>query len=185
MDSTPAYVTDPETGDPVYAYKRSLVGAAFVFRLTADALEAYLGPRKLHVRYDAIRRVRHPEFHWAMVAFAGVVLLGTLTGIVVAVILSLLSLLHQANNPPVYAVLRRPGSTYFEAAAAGTTSPAAKAPSCKPCSTNRSSSPPTGRPSFPRRSGRSSTCSRCSTTRSSSASGPPAPARPTSPWLRR
>lgn len=64
----------------------------------------------------AIRRVRLPEFRWAIVALAGVVLLGTLKGILVAVILSLLSLLYQSGNPPVYAVRRRPGSSDFEPA---------------------------------------------------------------------
>lgn len=60
-----------------------------------------------------IRRVRTAEFRWALVAFAGVVLLGTLQGIVVAVILSLLSLASQAYNPRVYAVGRVPGTTVF------------------------------------------------------------------------
>ena len=60
-----------------------------------------------------IRRVRHGEFHWALVAFAGVVLLGTLQGILVAVIVSLLALAHQANNPPVYALGRKPGTDVF------------------------------------------------------------------------
>jgi high affinity sulfate transporter 1 len=64
----------------------------------------------------AIRRVRQQEFRWAIVALAGVVVLGTLKGILVAVILSLLSLLYQSSNPPVYAVRRRPGSTDFEPA---------------------------------------------------------------------
>jgi len=62
----------------------------------------------------AIRRVRRQEFRWAVVALVGVVVLGTLKGIFVAVVLSLLSLLLQANDPPVYAVRRRPGSTDFE-----------------------------------------------------------------------
>jgi MFS superfamily sulfate permease-like transporter len=62
----------------------------------------------------AIRRVRTREFRWALAALAGVVVLGTLKGILVAVILSLLSLLQQANNPPVYAVRRRPGTDEFE-----------------------------------------------------------------------
>ena len=73
----------------------------------------------------AIRRVRQPEFRWAVVALAGVVLLGTLKGILVAVILSLLSLLYQSSNPPVYAVRRRPGSSDFEAVSdASVTDPA-------------------------------------------------------------
>jgi len=57
--------------------------------------------------FKAIREVRHNEFRWALIAFAGVVVLGTLKGILVAVIVSLLSLAQQAYNPPVYAVGRR------------------------------------------------------------------------------
>lgn len=67
-----------------------------------------------------IRRVRHIEFRWALVALLGVVLLGTLKGILVAVILSLASLLHQANNPVVYALRRKPDGTQFEPAEPGT-----------------------------------------------------------------
>lgn len=53
-----AYATDPETGDPIYAYKRSLVGAAFVYRLAPDAIEWSMGSRVIRVPYDRIRRVR-------------------------------------------------------------------------------------------------------------------------------
>ena len=60
-----------------------------------------------------IRRVRTAEFRWAVVAFAGVVLLGTLQGIVVAVVLSLLSLASQAYNPRVYPLGRKPGTTIY------------------------------------------------------------------------
>jgi sulfate permease, SulP family len=60
-----------------------------------------------------IREVRSAEFRWALAAFAGVVVLGTLQGIVVAVILSLLSLAHQAYNPHVYALGRKRGTTAF------------------------------------------------------------------------
>jgi high affinity sulfate transporter 1 len=60
-----------------------------------------------------IRRVRTAEFHWALVAFAGVVSLGTLQGIVVAVVLSLLSLASQAYNPSVYPLGRKPGTTIY------------------------------------------------------------------------
>jgi MFS superfamily sulfate permease-like transporter len=48
-----------------------------------------------------------------MVAFAGVVLLGTLKGILVAVVVSLLSLAQQEMKPPVYAVGRKPGTDVF------------------------------------------------------------------------
>jgi high affinity sulfate transporter 1 len=63
--------------------------------------------------FTAIRRVRTTEFRWALIAFAGVVVLGTLQGIVVAVIASLLGLASQAYNPPVYALGRKPGTTVF------------------------------------------------------------------------
>jgi high affinity sulfate transporter 1 len=63
--------------------------------------------------FVAIRRVRTAEFRWALIALAGVVVLGTLQGIVVAVIVSLLSLAWQAYNPPVYALGRKRGTTVF------------------------------------------------------------------------
>ena len=53
------------------------------------------------------------EFRWALVACVGVVLLGTLKGILVAVVLSLLSLLHLANNPRVYVLRRKRGTDVF------------------------------------------------------------------------
>jgi MFS superfamily sulfate permease-like transporter len=63
--------------------------------------------------FDEIRGVRTAEFRWALVAFAGVVLLGTLQGIVVAVIVSLLTLAHQAYNPPTYELARKRGTAVF------------------------------------------------------------------------
>jgi len=60
-----------------------------------------------------IGRFRKVELVWALVALAGVVVLGTLQGIVAAVILSMLALLYLVNRPPVYAVGRRPGTDAF------------------------------------------------------------------------
>jgi high affinity sulfate transporter 1 len=60
-----------------------------------------------------ISRVRKTEFYWAVIAFAGVALLGTLRGIVVAVITSLLALAQQAYSPPVYVVGRKQGTNVF------------------------------------------------------------------------
>jgi MFS superfamily sulfate permease-like transporter len=57
--------------------------------------------------------VRRTEFYWAVIAFAGVALLGTLKGILVAVIASLLALAHQTYNPPVYALGRKRGTDVF------------------------------------------------------------------------
>ena len=63
--------------------------------------------------FRAIARIRKIEFWWAIVAFTGVILLGTLEGILVAVITSLLNLIHQANHPPVYPLGRKPGTDVF------------------------------------------------------------------------
>jgi MFS superfamily sulfate permease-like transporter len=53
------------------------------------------------------------EFVWALVALAGVVLLGTLEGIVVAIILSLIALSYQVVDPPVHVLGRKPGTAVF------------------------------------------------------------------------
>jgi SulP family sulfate permease len=71
--------------------------------------------------FRAIRRVRKRDFWWAIAAVAGVVLLGTLNGILVAVALSVLVLLYEANRPPVYALGRRRGTDVFERLAPGAT----------------------------------------------------------------
>jgi SulP family sulfate permease len=63
--------------------------------------------------FRAILRVRRTEFCWALVACAGVVLLGTLQGILVAIAISVLTIMYQANHPPLYAVGRKPGTTLF------------------------------------------------------------------------
>jgi anti-anti-sigma factor len=60
-----------------------------------------------------IRAIRTMEFRWALIAFAGVVLLGTLQGILVAVVASLFGLAHQAYTPLVYALGRKRGTTVF------------------------------------------------------------------------
>jgi sulfate permease, SulP family len=64
-------------------------------------------------QFLAIRRVRTTEFRWSVIAFAGVILLGTLQGIVVAVVDSLLSLAQQAYSPPLYTVARKRGTAVF------------------------------------------------------------------------
>jgi sulfate permease, SulP family len=63
--------------------------------------------------FREIRGVRTREFRWAVIAFAGVILLGTLQGILVAVIVSLLALASQAYSPPVYPLARKRGTTAF------------------------------------------------------------------------
>jgi high affinity sulfate transporter 1 len=63
--------------------------------------------------FRAIARVRWEELGWAAVALVGVVVLGTLQGILVAVAVSMLTLLYHANHPPVYALGRKPGTDVF------------------------------------------------------------------------
>ncbi|MGD9317929.1 MAG: SulP family inorganic anion transporter [Anaerolineae bacterium] len=65
--------------------------------------------------FQKILRISKRELIWALVAFAGVVLLGTLEGILVAIGVSLLVLIYQANHPPVYEVGRKPGTTIYRA----------------------------------------------------------------------
>lgn len=55
----------------------------------------------------AIRKIRTMEFRWALFAMIGVLALGTLNGIVVAVVLSLIGLSSQAANPKVYVIGRK------------------------------------------------------------------------------
>src|SRR6516162_9924802 len=63
--------------------------------------------------FGAILKIRRTEFFWAVAALAGVVLLGTLKGIIVAIVVSLIALLHQMANPPVYVLGRKPGTDAF------------------------------------------------------------------------
>jgi sulfate permease, SulP family len=63
--------------------------------------------------FAAILKIRRMEFIWAVAALAGVVLLGTLRGIVVAIIVSLVALAYQAANPPVYVIGRKRGTDVF------------------------------------------------------------------------
>jgi anti-anti-sigma factor len=63
--------------------------------------------------FTDILHIRRMEFAWALAAFAGVVLIGTLQGIVVAIALSLLSLLYQVSRPSVQVLGRKPGTDVF------------------------------------------------------------------------
>jgi hypothetical protein len=57
--------------------------------------------------------IRRTEFIWALTALAGVVLLGTLQGILVAIVVSLVALAHQTADPPVRELGRKPGTDVF------------------------------------------------------------------------
>jgi SulP family sulfate permease len=63
--------------------------------------------------FRAILAIRRTEFLWALTALAGVVLLGTLKGILVAIVVSLVALAYQMANPPVYVLGRKPGTNVF------------------------------------------------------------------------
>ena len=63
--------------------------------------------------FRAIAAVRRTELVWALVALIGVVLFGTLQGILVAIVVSLLALAHQTSDPPVHVLHRKPGTNVF------------------------------------------------------------------------
>ena len=63
--------------------------------------------------FKSIASIRKTEFWWAIIAMAGVIVLGTLEGILVAVAISLLVLMYQLNRPPVYVLGRKPGTEVF------------------------------------------------------------------------
>ena len=60
--------------------------------------------------FRAIRGVRTMEFRWALIACAGVLLLGTLKGIVVAIIVSMIGLASQTAHPRVSVIGRKRGA---------------------------------------------------------------------------
>jgi len=63
--------------------------------------------------FRSILNVRRTEFVWAVTALAGVALLGTLKGIIVAIVVSLVALAYQATSPPVYVLGRKRGTNVF------------------------------------------------------------------------
>jgi SulP family sulfate permease len=62
------------------------------------------------VEFLAIRNVRRMEFRWAIIAALGVLIFGTLKGIVVAIIVSLIGLGSQTANPRVSIIGRKRGA---------------------------------------------------------------------------
>ena len=60
--------------------------------------------------FRAIRGVRTMEFRWALIACVGVLLFGTLKGIVVAIIVSMIGLASQAAAPRVSVIGRKRGA---------------------------------------------------------------------------
>lgn len=60
--------------------------------------------------FRSILRVRSMEFRWACIACVGVLLFGTLQGIVVAIVVSLVGLASQTAKPHVYVLGRKRGT---------------------------------------------------------------------------
>jgi len=90
---------------PVIGYMPQAVLAAVVVAYSLELIQ----PKE----FIAIRQVRNHEFRWALVACFGVMMLGTLNGILVAVVLSLISLAQQAYDPPIYPLVRKKGTQVF------------------------------------------------------------------------
>ena len=87
---------------PLIAWMPHAVLAAVVVAYSVELISP--------AEFRVIARVRRTEVYWAVIAFVGVALLGTLKGILVAVIASLLALGQQTYDPPVYALGRERGT---------------------------------------------------------------------------
>jgi len=98
---------------PVFAYLPKAVLGAIILMLALHMIK----PRKFY----EIAKIRNIELVWALVTFAGVVLIGTLEGILIAVVISMLTLIYQAAHPPVYAVIRDRKHRFFLRAEDGDT----------------------------------------------------------------
>jgi len=90
---------------PLIALMPNAVLAAVVVVYSVDLIRP--------AEFRHIVRIRKTEFYWAIIAFAGVALLGTLQGILVAVVASLLALAQQTYDPPVYVLGRKRGTDAF------------------------------------------------------------------------
>jgi MFS superfamily sulfate permease-like transporter len=63
--------------------------------------------------FRAIHSIRTMEFHWALITAFGVMVLGTLNGLLVAVLVSMVSLIVRANRHPIHVLGRKPGTIVF------------------------------------------------------------------------
>ncbi|ANI34716.1 sulfate transporter [Pseudomonas sp. JY-Q] len=111
------------TGGHSQAVSIVTAGMAFATMLLLSGLLGYLPHATLAAiviyysvgliqprEFQAIRKVRPMEFHWALVATFGVLLFGTLQGITVAIVVSLVSLAYQTARPHVYVLGRKRGT---------------------------------------------------------------------------
>jgi SulP family sulfate permease len=65
------------------------------------------------LEFRNILAIRRTEFVWAVVAFLGVMAIGTLKGILVAIIVSLVALAQQATKPVIQVLGRKPRTNIF------------------------------------------------------------------------
>lgn len=78
---------------------------------TLGALVLVAAAGLIHIgEFQDMAQFRRIELIWALLATGGVIVLGILEGIVVAVMISLLTMLVKVDRPPVYAIGRKPGS---------------------------------------------------------------------------
>ncbi len=76
----------------------------------AAIVMVYSAPLIRPDEFAAILRVRRMEFYWAVAAALGVLVFGTLQGIVVAIVMSLVGLAAQTAQPRISLLRRLPGS---------------------------------------------------------------------------
>jgi high affinity sulfate transporter 1 len=63
--------------------------------------------------FRSILKIRSMEFRWALIAMVGVLLLGTLKGILVAVLVSLIALMVRGSRHQLVVLGRKPGTNVF------------------------------------------------------------------------
>lgn len=63
--------------------------------------------------FRAIHTIRTMEFHWALIAAFGVMMLGTLNGLLIAVLVTVVSLIVRANSHPIHMLGHKPGTKIF------------------------------------------------------------------------
>jgi len=81
---------------------------------TLGAMLLLAGRGLIHVReFHTMARIRRTELIWAFIAFVVVIVLGILEGALVSVLISMLTLIAQANRPPVYTMGRKPDTDVF------------------------------------------------------------------------
>lgn len=94
-----------------------LVLAPFIAKMPQATLAAVVVVYSLGLiqpkEFRSILAIRRMEFTWAVAALLGVVALGTLKGIVVAIIVSLVALAYQSANPRVHVLARKRGTNVF------------------------------------------------------------------------